>query len=416
MDSMIKDPALAEQGTKNIEYAESQMPVLMRLRERFSKEKPLSGVRISACLHVTKETAVLMKTLVVGGADVRLCASNPLSTQDDVAAALASQGILTYAIKGMDNDAYYKALNACLDLKPHITLDDGADLINAIHTTRKELLAEIIGGQEETTTGVIRLRAMAKEGALQYPVVAVNDTPTKHLFDNFFGTGQSTIDGVLRATNVLLAGANFVVVGYGHCGKGVAQRAKGMGSHVTIVEVNPVEALRAFLDGFAVKTMAEAAVTGDVFVTVTGNKHVIRGEHFAAMKDGAIVCNSGHFNVELELPALEKIASKKTRVRPFMDEYTIAGKRVFVLAEGRLVNLSAAEGHPSAVMDLSFSDQALASEYLAKNKGKLGKGVLDLPKELDDQVATHKLEAHGLGLEKLTPEQIAYLDSWREGT
>ena len=416
MDSMIKDPALAGQGAKNIEYAESQMPVLMRLRERFSKEKPLIGVRISACLHVTKETAALMRTLVAGGAKVRICASNPLSTQDDVAAALASQGISTYAIKGMDNDTYYKAINACLDLKPHITLDDGADLINTIHTTRKELLAEIIGGQEETTTGVIRLRAMAKEGALQYPVVAVNDTPTKHLFDNVYGTGQSTIDGILRATNVLLAGANFVVVGYGHCGKGVAQRAKGMGSHVTVVEVNPVEALRAFLDGFAVKTMTEAAKHGDVFVTVTGNKHVIRGEHFATMKDGAIVCNTGHFNVELDLPALEKIASKKTRVRPFMDEYVIAGKRIFVLAEGRLVNLSAAEGHPSAVMDLSFSDQALASEYLAKNKGKLDKGVLELPKELDDQVATFKLESHGLGLEKLTAEQIAYLNSWREGT
>lgn len=416
MESMVKDPALAGQGEKNIEFAESQMPVLMKIRERFSKEKPLNGVRISACLHVTKETAVLMKTLVAGGASVRLCASNPLSTQDDVAAALAKLGIPTYAIKGMDKDAYYVALNKCLDLKPHITLDDGADLINAIHTTRKELLSEVFAGQEETTTGVIRLKAMAKDGALQYPVVAVNDTPTKHLFDNVYGTGQSTIDGILRATNVLLAGSSFVVVGYGHCGKGVAKRADGMGAKVTVVEINPVEALRAHLDGFDVETMAAAAKHGDVFVTVTGNKHVIRGEHFAAMKDGAIVCNTGHFNVELELPALEKIASKRTLIRPFMEEFLVKGKRVFVLAEGRLVNLSAAEGHPSAVMDLSFSDQALVSEWLAKNRGKLGKGVLDVAGEIDDTVARLKLESHGLGLEVLTPEQVKYLASWHEGT
>ncbi len=417
MDYFVKDMKLAQQGKRNIELAEQQMPVLASVRKRYEKEKPLAGVRISACLHVTKETAVLMRTLVAGGGQVRLCASNPLSTQDDVAAALASEGIPTYAVKGMGNDDYYKCLNACLDLRPNITLDDGADLINAIHTKRRELLAEVIGGQEETTTGVIRLRAMAKEGALEFPVVAVNDTPTKHLFDNYYGTGQSTIDGILRATNVLLAGRTVVQVGYGQCGKGVAMRAHGLGAKVVVVEVDPVEALRAHMDGFDAMTMSDAAKVGDVFVTATGNKNVIRKEHFELLKDGAILCNTGHFNVEIDIPALEKMAVKREMVRPFMEKYYFKdGRRVYLLGEGRLINLAAAEGHPSAVMDLSFADQALVSEFLVKNKGRLSKGVVEVPAELDLQVAKMKLECEKCGLEYLTDEQIKYMAEWREGT
>ncbi|MBI3587726.1 adenosylhomocysteinase [Candidatus Micrarchaeota archaeon] len=417
VDFFVKDLALAAQGKRNLDWAEQQMPVLLKIRERFAKEKPLKGVKIGACLHVTKETGVLMRTLIAGGAEVRLCASNPLSTQDDVAAALASEGIPTFAVKGMGPDDYYKCLNSCLDLSPNITLDDGADLINAIHTKRTELLPQVFAGQEETTTGVIRLRAMANEGALKYPVIAVNDTPTKHLFDNVYGTGQSTIDGLLRATNVLLAGRTFVVVGYGHCGKGVAKRAAGMGAKVVVVEVDAVEALRGHLDGFDVMTMAEAAKVGDIFVTVTGNKNVIRQEHFGMMKDGAIVANTGHFNVEIDLPALEKLAVKREKVRPFMEKFQMEdGRRIYLLGDGRLINLAAAEGHPSAVMDLSFADQALVAEHIAKNRGNLGRGVLEVPKEIDGQVAKLKLEAEGVGLEVLTQEQIAYLQEWREGT
>ena len=417
MENFVKDATLAAQGKRNIDLAEQQMPVLAAVAKRYEKEKPLSGVRISACLHVTKETAVLMRTLVAGGASVRLCASNPLSTQDDVAAALAAEGIPTFAVKGMGNDDYYKCLNACLDLRPNITLDDGADLINAIHTKRRELLPNVFGGQEETTTGVIRLRAMAKEGALEFPVVAVNDTPTKHLFDNYYGTGQSTIDGIIRATNVLLAGRTLVQVGYGYCGKGVALRADGLGAKVVVVEVDPVEALRAHMDGFTVLTMSDAAKVGDVFVTATGNKNVIRAEHFNLLKDGAILCNTGHFNVEIDIPGLEKMAVKREMVRPFMELYQFKdGRRVYLLGDGRLINLAAAEGHPSAVMDLSFADQALVSEFLVKSRGKLAKGVVEVPDELDLQVAKMKLECEKCGLEYLTEEQIRYLAEWREGT
>ncbi len=417
MEYFVKDMALAEQGKRNLDWAEQQMPVLLSIRERYKKEQPLKGVRISACLHVTKETGVLMRTLVAGGAIVRLTASNPLSTQDDVAAALAAEGIPTFAVKGMGNEDYYKCLNACLDLRPNITLDDGADLINAIHTKRRELLPDIFGGQEETTTGVIRLRAMAAEGALEFPVVAVNDTPTKHLFDNYYGTGQSTIDGILRATNVLLAGRTLVQVGYGHCGKGVALRAHGLGAKVVVVEVDPVEALRGHMDGFDVLTMSDAAKVGDVFVTATGNKNVIRAEHFKLLRDGAILCNTGHFNVEIDIPALEKMAVSHEMVRTYMEKYVMTdGRRVYLLGEGRLINLAAAEGHPSAVMDLSFADQALVSEFLVKSKGKLKKGVVEVPAELDLQVAKMKLAAEKCGLEVLTPEQVKYLAEWREGT
>ncbi|MEK6924135.1 MAG: adenosylhomocysteinase [Candidatus Micrarchaeota archaeon] len=417
MKSIIKDAGLAGQGKLNLAWAESQMPVLMSVRARFAREKPLKGVRLALCLHVTKETGVLARTLREGGAEVAVCASNPLSTQDDVAAALAAEGIPTFAVKGMDNQRYYECLNACLDLKPNITMDDGCDLISLIHSKRTELLKGVWGGQEETTTGVIRLRAMEKGGALKYPVVAVNDTPTKHLFDNYYGTGQSTIDGVLRATNVLLAGARFVVVGYGNCGKGVARRALGMGAKVIVCEVDPVEALRAHLDGFEVLPMLKAAALGDVFVTVTGNKHVIRGEHFKLMKSGAVLANTGHFNVEIDVPALEKLAVERRRVREFMEEFVLEdGRSVFLLGDGRLVNLVAAEGHPSAVMDLSFSDQALVSEFIAKNRGKLAAKVLDVPAEIDDSVARLKLQSHGLGVDELTAEQKKYLASWQEGT
>ncbi|NYZ75174.1 adenosylhomocysteinase [Candidatus Micrarchaeota archaeon] len=415
---IVKDISLADRGKIDVEWAERHMPVLMSIRKRFEKEKPLKGIRIAACLHVTKETAVLARTLRAGGAELALCASNPLSTQDEVAAALAVEGFKVYAIKGMDNDTYYKCLNAALDVTPNITIDDGADLINTIHGKRQELLKDLIAGQEETTTGVVRLRAMAKAGALKYPVIAVNDTPTKHMFDNFFGTAQSTLDGIMRATNELIAGKNFVVVGYGYCGKGLAKSADGMGAKVVVVEVNPVEALKAHLDGFQVLTMSDAAKMGDIFCTVTGNKHVIRGEHFKLMKDSAIVCNSGHFDIELNLKDLDELTKSKRELMPLVEEYMLKdGRRVIVLAQGRLVNLACAKGHPSEVMDMSFSDQALCSEYIAKNKSKFKeKKVYEVPAEIDVTVAKLKLESHGLGLEKLTQEQIEYLNSYSEGT
>jgi len=415
---IVKDISLADRGKIDVEWAERHMPVLMSIRKRFEKEKPLKGIRIAACLHVTKETAVLARTLRAGGAELALCASNPLSTQDEVAAALASDGFRVYAIKGMDNDVYYKCLNSALDIKPNITIDDGADLINTIHGKRQDLLKDLIAGQEETTTGVIRLKAMAKAGALKYPVIAVNDTPTKHLFDNVYGTGQSTLDGIVRATNELIAGKTFVVVGYGNCGKGLAKGADGMGAKVAVVEVDAVEALKAHLDGFQVMTMSEAAKAGDIFCTVTGNKHVIRGEHFKAMKDGAVVCNSGHFDIELDLNDLEKLKTAKRELMPLVDEYVLKdGRRIIVLAQGRLVNLACAKGHPSEVMDMSFSDQALCSEYIAKNKSKFKeKKVYEVPAEIDVTVAKLKMESHGLGLEVLTPEQVEYLNSYSEGT
>lgn len=417
VESKVKNPALAEGGLKKIRWARQHMPVLEQVRKDFEAHKPLKGQRIACCLHVTKETAVLMETLKAGGAQVALCQSNPLSTQDDVAAALAHEGISVFAWRGVDKEGYYWSLNKVLDINPTITIDDGADLITLIHTKRQNLVKEIIGGQEETTTGVIRLRALAKDGKLVYPVIAVNDTPTKHLFDNYYGTAQSTIDGILRATNMLLAGTSFVVAGYGDCGKGLAERAKGMGASVIVVEPNPVEALRAHLNGFRVMPMHEAAKKADVIVTVTGNKHVVRGEHFKNLKDGVVIANSGHFNVEIDLPELDKQSSRKEEIRDNVVEYELKdGRKVFVLAEGRLVNLSAAEGHTSEVMDLSFSDQALCSEYLVKSAGKLSKTVHDVPAEIDDRIARLKLASLGVEIEKLTKEQEDYLVSWNEGT
>ncbi|MEW5955709.1 MAG: adenosylhomocysteinase [Candidatus Micrarchaeota archaeon] len=415
---IVKDISLADRGKIDAEWAERHMPVLMSIRKRFEKEKPLKGIRIAACLHVTKETAVLARTLRAGGAELALCASNPLSTQDEVAAALAAEGFNVYAIKGMDNDTYYKCLNAALDVKPNITIDDGADLINTIHGKRQELLTDLIAGQEETTTGVIRLRAMAKAGALKYSVIAVNDTPTKCLMDNHFGTGESTLHGIMNATTFMIPGSTIVVVGYGNCGKGISKFARGMGAKVMVVEVDPVEALRAHMDGCIVKDMKAAAKEGDLFITVTGNKHVIRREHFELMKDGAIVCNSGHFDIELNLKDLEALTKSKRELMPLVEEHALKdGRRIIVLAQGRLVNLACAKGHPSDVMDMSFSNQALCSEYIAKNKAKFKeKRVYDVPQEIDDEVAKLKLKAHGLGLEVLTPEQIDYLSSWAEGT
>ncbi|MFH1199877.1 MAG: adenosylhomocysteinase [Candidatus Micrarchaeota archaeon] len=417
MNHAVKDIKLAAQGQLKIEWAESHMPVLAQIRARFAKEKPLKGVRIGACLHVTKETAVLVRTLIGGGAQVALCASNPLSTQDDVAAALAGEGIPVFAVKGESNDEYYSHLNSVLDLKPNITLDDGADLINTIHSKRKELLKDVFGGQEETTTGVIRLRAMAKAGALKYPVVAVNDTPTKHLFDNRYGTGQSTLDGVIRSTNLLIAGRTVVVAGYGWCGRGFALRARGMGARVIVTEIDPVKALEARMDGYEAMPMREAAKTGDVFVTATGCKDVLTAEHFALMPDGAVLANTGHFDCEINVPELEKAAKSSREIRPQVVEYLMKdGRKIHLLSAGRLVNLSAAEGHPSEVMDQSFSDQALVSEYLAKSRGKLAPGVHEVPKEIDDLVAKLKLKSWGIAIDVLTPAQKKYLDSWDEGT
>ena len=416
--SDIKDIALADRGRVRISWANQQMPVLQLIRKRFIKENPLQGIRVAACLHVTSETANLVITLRDAGAEVVLCASNPLSTQDDVAASLVrDSSIPVYAIKGEDNPTYYAHIAAALDSSPQITLDDGADLVSTAHSQRQEIIGDIIGGTEETTTGVIRLRAMARDGVLRYPIISVNDAHTKHLFDNRYGTGQSTIDGLLRATNVLLAGLNFVVAGYGWCGRGIAMRAHGLGANVIVTEIDPTRALEAVMDGYRVLPMLEAARVGDVFVTATGNKSVLSPEHFERMKDGAILANSGHFNVEIDIPALEKAASSKRRTREFVDEYTLRdGRKLYLLAEGRLVNLASAEGHPAAVMDMSFSNQALSVEHLVKNAGKLQRQVYPVPEEIDRMVACLKLEAMGVGIDKLSPEQEKYLASWSEGT
>ncbi len=414
----VKDLSLADAGKKRIEWAYQWMPVLQSIRKDFIKRQPLKGVRISACLHVTTETANLAVALRDGGADVVLCASNPLSTQDDVAASLVRDyGIPTYSIKGEDNATYYSHIQAALDHKPQITMDDGADLVHQLHTERKDVAEGVLGGTEETTTGVIRLRAMAKQGVLQFPIIAVNDALTKHLFDNRYGTGQSTIDGIIRATNILLAGLNVVVAGYGWCGRGVASRARGMGANVIVTEVDPTRAIEAVMDGFRVMTMLEAAAIGDVFVTVTGDKHVIGRPHFENMKDSAIIANSGHFNVEIDLKTLAAMSSSRRVVRDFVEEYTIkGGKKVFVLAEGRLVNLSAAEGHPAVVMDMSFANQALSVEHLVTKHGHLTVDVHSVPEEIDRQVAARKLDAMNIRIDKLTPEQEAYLSTWMEGT
>ncbi len=413
----VKDLSLADKGHSRIEWAGRSMPVLAQIKRRFEKEKPLSGLRLAACLHVTTETANLALTLKAGGAEVFLCASNPLSTQDDAAAALVDAGVATFAIKGEDQQTYYRHISAVLDGKPQLTMDDGADLVSVLHKERRQLLPGVLGGTEETTTGVVRLRAMAAEGVLAYPIVAVNDALTKHLFDNRYGTGQSTIDGMIRATNRLLAGSVFVVAGYGWCGRGLASRAKGMGAHVVVTEIDPTRALEAVLDGFQVMPMAQAAELGDFFCTVTGNTSVIREEHFKKMKDGAIVANSGHFNVELDLDVLAKLATARRTVRDFVEEFTLkGGKRVVVLAEGRLVNLAAAEGHPSSVMDMSFANQALASEYMVHNHRELEKRVYPVPKDIDQEIARLKLASLGIEVDKLTPAQKKYLSSWQEGT
>ncbi len=413
----VKDLSLAEQGLRNIEFAEREMGALMKVRERFSKEKPLKGMRVGMALHLTKETAVLVKTLIAGGAEVAICSCNPLSTQDDVAAALAKSGINVFGYKGESKEDYYKFIGAVIAAKPNITIDDGCDLVTEIHNKHPELIKDIIGGAEETSTGVIRLRAMEKDAALKYPVIAVNDSNTKHLMDNVKGTGQSTIDGILRATNILIAGRNFVVCGYGDCGKGVAKRAQGMDANVIVTEVSPFRALQAVMDGFRVMPIAEAAKKGDVFVTVTGNKNVIDIEHIELMKDGAILANSGHFDAEININGLRKVAKSTRKIRPFMDEFTLGdGKKVFILGEARLINLAAGEGHPSAIMSMSFCNQALACEYIVKNKGKLKPGVHVLPPEKDDEVARLQLEAMGIKFDQLTPEQQKYATSWKEGT
>jgi len=415
----IKDINLAEGGRRRIEWAEREMPVLRMIRERFKKEKPLKGVRLSACLHVTTETANLARTLHEGGADLVLTASNPLSTQDDVAAALVNQfEVPVFAIKGENNVTYYKHIGAALDHKPHMTMDDGADLVSTIHKERRELLPGIIGGTEETTTGVIRLRAMAADGMLNFPVIAVNDAMTKHFFDNRYGTGQSTVDGIIRATNVLLAGKNFVVSGYGWCGRGLASRARGMGALVIVTEVDPLKALEAVMDGYQVMPMEEAAKIGDFFCTLTGDINVIDRRHFEAMKDNAIVANSGHFNVEINIPALKELSKGEPKlVRPFVEQYELKdGRRINLLGEGRLINLAAAEGHPASVMDMSFANQALAAEYMVKNADKLEKKVYSVPAEIDAEIARIKLNAMGVKIDTLTPEQVKYLNSWEEGT
>jgi len=414
----VKDLGLAEQGKLRMEWAGQSMPVLKIIGERFKKEKPLTGMRIAACLHVTTETANLMRVLKDGGAEAYLCASNPLSTQDDVAAALVKEyGIPTFAIKGEDNASYYSHIMSCLEAKPHITMDDGADLLVTLHSEKKELIKDVIGGTEETTTGVIRLKAMAAKGVLAYPVVAVNDALTKHMFDNRYGTGQSTIDGIIRATNRLLAGSNFVVCGYGWCGKGLASRAHGMGANVIVIEVDPLRALEAMMDGFRVMPLAEAAPIGDFFCTVTGDIHVIRYEHFEVMKSGAIVCNSGHFNVEIDLDALYAKATARRMIRDFVEEITLpSGAHVNILAEGRLVNLASAEGHPSSVMDMSFANQALSAEYLVQNYKSLAKNVFKVPDPIDQEIARLKLVSMGAAIDVLTPEQVKYLSSFDMGT
>src|SRR2546421_2427329 len=416
--SDVKSLDLADQGKKLIEWANQSMKLLQNIRKDFIKNQPLKGIRISACLHVTSETANLAITLRDGGADVVLCASNPLSTQDDVAASLVRDyNIPVFAIKGEDNDTYYSHILAALDHKPHITMDDGADLVTIALTKRKDVLEGVIGGTEETTTGVIRLRAMAKDGALKYPIISVNDALTKHMFDNRYGTGQSTIDGVIRCTNHLIAGSKFVVAGYGWCGRGLASRAKGMGADVIVTEIDPTKAIEAVMDGFRVMSMNEASKVGDIFVTVTGNKNVLSREHFENMKNGAVVANSGHFNVEIDIPTLERMASSKRQTREFVDEYALKdGRKIYLLGEGRLINLAAAEGHPASVMDMSFANQALAAEYLAKNHKSLERKVYSVPEELDKKVARLKLESMGIKIDRLTPEQEEYLASWSEGT
>lgn len=415
----IKDPTLVAEGKKRIEWAEHDMPVLRKIRERFEKEKPFGGIRMGACLHVTAETANLARTLKAGGAEVVLCASNPLSTQDDVAAALSCEyGVPTFAIRGEDNRTYYQHLNSVLDTKPQVTMDDGADLISLLHKERKEEMRLIFGSMEETTTGVIRLRALEKSGELKIPIIAVNDAQTKNLFDNRYGTGQSTLDGIIRATDVLLAGKNVVVAGYGWCGKGFSQRARGMGANVIVTEIDPIRALEAVMDGFRVLPMIEAARVGDVFCTVTGNCGVIRKEHFELMKDGVIVCNSGHFDVEIDIPALESLVKEvRKNVRRAVDQYVLHnGRKINLLAEGRLVNLAAAEGHPASVMDMSFSTQALSAEFVVKNIGKLEKKVHNVPKAIEDTVSVLKLKSMGVAIDSLTPKQKEYLSSWTHGT
>jgi adenosylhomocysteinase len=410
--------ALADQGKRRIEWANQSMSVLQSIRKQFIKNQPLAGIRVSACLHVTTETANLMVTLRDGGANIVVCGSNPLSTQDDVAASLVRDyGIPTYAIKGEDNDTYYQHIAAALDHKPQVTMDDGCDLVHMLHTKRPELAAGVIGGTEETTTGVIRLRAMAKQGVLKYPVIAINDADTKHLFDNRYGTGQSTIDGVIRATNMLIAGLNVVIAGYGWCGKGVALRARGLGASVIVTEVNPTRALEALMDGYRVMAMSDAARIGDIFITVTGNKNVLIRDHFENMKDGAILANSGHFNVEIDLAGLEKMASSKRETKPMVGEYVMRdGRKVYVLGEGRLINLAAAEGHPASVMDMSFANQALSVEHLLKNAPHMEKKVYPVPEAIDRNVAKMKLESMGIRIDRLSSEQEEYLASWSEGT
>jgi adenosylhomocysteinase len=414
----VKDLALADLGKRRTEWAFQSMPVLQTIRKQFIKTQPLAGIRVAACLHVTTETANLMITLRDGGANIVLCASNPLSTQDDVASTLVRDyGIPVFAIKGEDNDVYYSHIMAALDHKPQITMDDGADLVSILHSKRRELLDGVIGGTEETTTGVIRLRAMAREKVLRYPIVAVNDALTKHLFDNRYGTGQSTLDGIIRATNVLLAGSIVVVAGYGWCGRGVSMRARGMGANVIITEIDPTKAIEAVMDGFRVMSMHEAAQIGDVFVTVTGNKNVIGRDHFDKLKNGAILCNSGHFNVEIDLESLARAASSRRETREFVEEFAMRdGRRIYVLGEGRLINLAAAEGHPASVMDMSFANQALCAEFMVKHHATLEKRVYAVPEDLDKQVAKMKLEAMGVRIDRLTPEQEAYLAGWSEGT
>ncbi len=414
----VKNIALAKEGQNRIEWAEREMPVLRSIRKRFQVEKPLKGVRISACLHVTTETANLMTTLKAGGANVTVCASNPLSTQDDVAAALTkNHGIPTFAIKGEDNKTYYSHLEAAIKANPQITMDDGADVVGLLHSKFRDKLVDVIGGTEETTTGVVRLKAMEKDGVLSYPIVAINDADTKHMFDNRYGTGQSTLDGIIRATNILFAGRTAVVVGYGWCGRGVASRVRGLGAHTVVTEIDPLRGLEAVMDGFEVMPMSKAAKIGDVFITVTGNKHVLREEHYKVMKDGAIVCNSGHFNVEIDIPGLKKLSKSVRTVRTFVEEYHLrSGRKIYLLGEGRLINLAAAEGHPASVMDMSFANQALSAEYMVKNHSSLERRVYDVPKDIDRHVSRLKLKSMGMTIDTLTKEQIAYLGSWQEGT
>jgi len=418
MNCDVKDLSLANAGRLRMEWADRSMPVLRLIRDRFAEEKPLRGIRISACLHVTTETGNLMRTLVAGGAETTVCASNPLSTQDDVAAALVKEfEIPTFAIKGEDHDTYYRHLGAALDARPMLTMDDGADLVSMVFSKRQELVGDILGGTEETTTGVIRLKSMEADHVLKYPIVAVNDAQTKHMFDNRYGTGQSTMDGIIRATNVLIAGARVVVCGYGWCGRGVAMRARGLGGRIIVVEVDPIKALEAVMDGYEVLPIGEAAKIGDIFITLTGNKSVIRKEHFRVMKDGAIICNSGHFNVELDIPGLASLATSTRDVRPFVQEYRLGdGRALFLLGEGRLINLAAAEGHPPAVMDMSFANQALACEFIAKKGRTLEKRVYGVPPEVDQEIARLKLISMGIAIESMTQEQQQYQKSWQEGT